>query len=213
MAVKWMVCGKLPIGPSRVGLKKYTNDSMRPPPEYIENWPVSWTYNIYNTGGSTLNSIVLTDNLLGTITCPGSTLAPGTSMECTATGMAIAGQYENLGTVVAQPPGGLPSVTDDDLSHYFGAEPNMTITATTAGLDGRIILVGQTAAITYLVKNTGNVPLGNITVTDTAGIAVTCLKNTLNSGEEMTCNSSIVVTAGEPSTANVTADPPRPIVV
>ncbi len=153
-------------------------------------------HTISTTGGSTLNSIVLTDNLLGTITCPGSTLAPGTSMECTATGMAIAGQYENLGTVVAQPPGGLPSVTDDDLSHYFGAEPNMTITATTAGLDGRIILVGQTAAITYLVKNTGNVPLGNITVTDTAGIAVTCLKNTLNSGEEMTCNSSIVVTAG-----------------
>lgn len=205
--------GKIIIGPvPGIVLKKYTNgtDADLPPGPYIKvNDPVTWRYEIFNTGGTSLDSINLTDNLLGTITCESNTLAPGASMTCTASGSAVEGQYENLGTVVAQPQGGLPTVTDEDYSHYFGADPKITITATTAGLDGRVILVGQTAAITYLVKNTGNVPLGSVSVTDTAGIPVSCPQPTLTPNEEITCTSSMLVTAGLVShTATVNANPP-----
>jgi hypothetical protein len=40
-------------------------------------------------------------------------------MVCTASGVAVAGQYENIGTATGSPPAGDP-VGDSDPSHYFG---------------------------------------------------------------------------------------------
>jgi hypothetical protein len=41
-----------------------------------------------------------------------------------ATGVAVAGQYANIGTTTGTPPTG-PNVTDDDPSHYFGQNPQL----------------------------------------------------------------------------------------
>jgi len=46
-------------------------------------------------------------------------LSPGESMTCTTVGTAVAGQYENVGTVTAYAPCG-ERVEDDDVSHYHG---------------------------------------------------------------------------------------------
>ena len=65
------------------------------------------------------------DDQVGVIPdCPVSQLGPQESMECTASGVAVAGQYENIGTANGSPPVGDP-VGDSDPSHYFGliAEP------------------------------------------------------------------------------------------
>jgi hypothetical protein len=43
---------------------------------------------------------------------------------------------------------------------------------------------------TYVVTNTGNVPLTNVTVTDDQGVAVSCPQNTLAVGEVMNCTAS-----------------------
>ncbi len=77
------------------------------------------------------------------------------------------GQYENVGTVAAQ--GG--AVSDSDASHYFGAQPAVTIEKFT-NLDpadvapGPVLAVGSTVNWFYRVTNTGNVPLFNWQVTD-----------------------------------------------
>ena len=39
-------------------------------------------------------------------------------MVCTASGTALAGQYANVDTVTANPPGGLAAVKDSDPSHW-----------------------------------------------------------------------------------------------
>lgn len=53
------------------------------------------------------------------MTCPATTLAVGASMTCTGTGVAIAGQYRNVGTVTGTSPSGAP-VTANDPDHYYG---------------------------------------------------------------------------------------------
>jgi hypothetical protein len=82
--------------------------------------PVQWTYAITNTGNITLTTVAVEDNQPGVIPdCPFDTLGPGEQGECTASGVAVAGQYENVGTATGSPPIGDP-VGGRDPSHYFG---------------------------------------------------------------------------------------------
>jgi len=83
--------------------------------------PVTWTYVVTNTGQETLNNIAVSDDILGAIACPQTTLAPAADMTCTANGVATSGQYANVGDVVGTPPAGAP-VTDSDPSHYLGVD-------------------------------------------------------------------------------------------
>jgi hypothetical protein len=86
---------------------------------------VTWTYTVTNTGTVQLTGLAVTDDELPSVTCPQTTLAPGASMTCTVSGVAVLGQYRNVGTVTGNwslpsnvPPSG--TVTDTDPSHYLG---------------------------------------------------------------------------------------------
>jgi hypothetical protein len=106
---------------ARVELVKSTNGenaNRAPGPEVAVGSTVTWEYVVRNTGGVELTNIVVQDDQLGAITCPQTTLAPSASMTCTATGLATAGQYMNLGTVTAASL--LGPASDTDPSHYFG---------------------------------------------------------------------------------------------
>lgn len=103
---------------------------------------VTWTYEVTNTGDTSLGSVTVTDDQLlpNDISCDGSVvgdgadgngdnviglLYPGETAICTASGVAAGGRYTNLATVVGTPMGstGLPvllDVTDDDPSNYYG---------------------------------------------------------------------------------------------
>ncbi|MFN8489795.1 MAG: SdrD B-like domain-containing protein [Caldilineaceae bacterium] len=115
-----------------IALKKYTNgmDADAPPGPQIQiGKPVIWSYVIENTGGVTLNHIVLTDDQLGTIAClegPIPDLAPQQKFICTVQGTATTvGQYTNIGTVRGNwvaPSGVQFEVSATDPSHYFGIE-------------------------------------------------------------------------------------------
>ncbi|HET9227162.1 MAG TPA: GEVED domain-containing protein [Thermoanaerobaculia bacterium] len=105
-------------------LQKSTNgqDADLPPgPVLAPGATVTWTYEVTNAGSDPFTGVTVTDNQGVTVTCPGTTLAPGESMTCTANGTAIAGQYSNLGTATALDPD-LNEVITTDLSHYFGQD-------------------------------------------------------------------------------------------
>lgn len=67
------------------------------------------------------NIQVTDDKEEGTIICPDDTLLPGEEMDCTLTGIAIAGQYHNVGTVTAKDLHG-NDFTQTDISHYYGKD-------------------------------------------------------------------------------------------
>ncbi len=132
--------------------------------------PVSWTYTVENTGDQSLSAISVTDPLVGSISCPVNALAAGESTTCTASGTAVAGQFNNTGSVTATAEFGA-SVNASDTSSYFGSAPAIAVSAETNGpgespSDGPYINTGDTVTWTYTVTNPGNVPLSSVTATD-----------------------------------------------
>lgn len=128
--------------------------------------PVTWSYAVTNTGNVTLTNVRVTDSKSGDIGIIAS-LAPHETKTLVKTGTAVKGDYSNTATVYGTPPAG-PDVTAADSSSYFGADPQISISKLTNGLDGPFIAAGSTVAWTYAVTNTGNVELTNILVTDSS---------------------------------------------
>jgi hypothetical protein len=188
---------------SGIDLEKHTNgqDADSPPgPVILAGAPVAWTYFVTNTGDVPLTNVTVTDGQGVVVTCPKTTLAAKEGMVCTATGVATAGQYENQGVVEAYQ--GSHKVEDIDLSHYLGVRVSIDLEKHTNGQDaddapGPEIPVGEVVAWTYVVTNTGDVPLTNVTVSDDQGVTVDCPKDTLAIDDSMSCSATGRAVAGQ----------------
>jgi len=109
-------------GTAAIDIEKYTNGEdadEAPGPFIFPGEPVEWEYLVKNIGNVDLTDVTVSDDQDVLVECPEEILQSGESMTCKAEGFAEAGQYENIGTVVALPPSG-PEVEDSDASHYFG---------------------------------------------------------------------------------------------
>ena len=116
------VCGAVPSENPGIDIEKATNGydaDVSPGPSIVEGDQVEWTYVVTNTGDVVLSNITVTDDQGVEADCPQSTLAPGGSMTCSASGAAVEGQYTNVGTATGVSPKGT-SVMDTDPSHYYG---------------------------------------------------------------------------------------------
>lgn len=114
------------VGPA-IKIEKSTNGEdadNAPGPTIVVGSPVTWQYVVTNTGTIPLTSVAVVDDRIGSVACPGTTLAVQQSITCTASGVATAGQYSNVGTVTASSASG--AVTASDTSHYFGQVPGTT---------------------------------------------------------------------------------------
>ena len=188
-----------------VDIEKFTNGQnadVPPGPILIAGDPVTWTYQVTNTGSRALVNIAVTDDQGVIVTCPQTTLDAGTSMTCTGNGTATVGQYANVGTVEAELPDS-SIASDSDPSHYFGqAELAITLEKSTNGVDadtapGPVLPVGGTVNWTYEVTNVSADTLIEIAVTDDQGVVVTCPGTDLDPGESMTCTGSGTVQPGQ----------------
>ncbi len=140
---------------------------------------VTWLYEVTNTGNLGFDDVAVTDDqgVFPTFQSGDNgdgVLDPGETWVFRATGIATAGQYRNLGTVVAKGPDDIQA-TDEDPSYYFGVVSSIDIEKSTNGQDadspqGPILVVGNPVTWTYNVTNTGNVDLGNVVVTDDQGV-------------------------------------------
>jgi hypothetical protein len=164
---------------------------------------VTWTYKVTNTGELPLTSVRVLDDHIGPVACPKSQLTVGESMTCAATGKAQAGQYGNLGTATGSY--GVLQVSDSEPSHYFGVAPAIDIEKATNGEDadvptGPVVKVGSTVTWTYVLTNTGNVPLTNVKVADDKGVVPVCpagWDRSLAVGQSVTCTATGKATAGQ----------------
>ncbi len=203
--------------PPGISLKKLTNndDCQTAPGKNIPvGSPVRWDFIVTNTGKVRLDSIQVTDDKEGAVSCPKASLQPGEAMTCAKTGVAKACQYSNVGTVTATSSGGTVS-SASDLSWYFGQTgPALQIKTYTNGQDANVasgpeIPAGNPVQWTYTVTNTGNVALRDVQVADDHLASVSCPKTKLQPGESMTCSASGVAVEGQYSnvgTATGTAD-------
>ena len=167
--------------------------------------PLQWTYVVTNTGDVLLTDIKVTDDSGMVPSCGKTSLHPGESMTCTASGTAASGQHRNLGAVAAKGPCG-DDAQDSDPANYNAGPPPLppaiTIKKYTNGYDadtatGPFIKVGDPVLWTYVVTNTGPVTLSDVKVTDDRGVAVSCPKTSLQKGEAMTCTGNGTATKGQ----------------
>lgn len=160
-------------------------------PVVLAGSPIAWTYLVTNLGKVRLLSVRVSDDHGAAVVCPRTSLGPGETMTCEATGVAAAGQFGNVATVTANATCG--PVSDSDPSHYFGeSEKNVQLRALTNGFDadfppGPTITVGSPVTWEYVVTNSGKFPLNGLAVSDDKGTSVSCPKAGLVAGESMTC--------------------------
>ena len=168
-------------------IQKLTNgeDANTPPgPTIRVGAPVTWTYLVRNTGRVTAANISVTDNVAGVTPVyvsgdanNNNILEQGETWLYRATGIAIAGQYSNTGTVRGVGPDG-DVVTAQDPSHYFGlARAEIQLVKTPSRT---VVNRGETVVYTYTVTNNGDVPLRQITLVDDKCSPVTFVRGDTN---------------------------------
>lgn len=160
---------------------------------------ITYGFVVTNTGNVTVTGLAVSDPKLGTVTCPKTTLLPGTSMTCTSITYTLkqadvdAGTFDNYARVDATPPSsvGGPFFADDSTSNAITRTPALELTKTAGqinDLDGNGQDAGDTITYSFAVKNTGNVTLDPVTVSDPTAGTVTCPAGPLAPGATVLCN-------------------------
>lgn len=170
---------------------------------------ITYAYVVTNTGNVTLHNVTVSDNRITGLTCTppqGSALAPGAVMHCTATHVITqadldAGIVPNTVNAAGRPPAGgeVTGKADDEVIGSVVPQLHITKTAHPPVYTRH----GQPITYTYVVTNTGNVILRNVTVTDTRWGPVDCPRTTLVPGESMTCTFTHAISAEDLSDGSI----------
>ena len=204
---------------------------------------VTYTFTVTNTGNVTLTSPVLTDSKLSEAqvascnaelaqaladnaeTAPAGTpygLAPHDSISCHATYTAtqqdiLNGTVTNAASVTATPPTGLEPPTPGTDTEIVNATPRPAFTLAKVPTPTQVNMAGQVVVYTFTARNTGNVPLTNVQVTDTriATAQPVCTMASLPVGGTASCTARYTVTQADIeasgtlyNVATATATPP-----
>lgn len=183
---------------------------------------IRYSFVVRNTGNRPLAGVAVSDTLpgLSAVVCPSATLAVGAAETCTATYTVTAadvraGRVVSIATARATGPTGAAAATapaDNTVTIPSGG----ALTLTKSALPTTFLLAGTVIRYSFLVTNTGRVPLSDITVNDPLpGLsAVSCPVTFLLPHHYMTCGASYVTTQADvargivDNIATVSGDPP-----
>ena len=168
---------------------------------------VNYSFLVTNTGNVTLTSVGVADPLVGlsAVACPGTVLAPAAAMSCTANYTVTQanlndGSISNTATASGAPPSGLPVTDTDTVSINVTAtqSPSITIAKSTSATS--YDAVGQILDYTITIRNTGDVTLSNVLVSDASaviGVCVPTMPTTMAPGDEIVCSAAHAVTQND----------------
>ncbi len=165
--------------------------------------PIDYTFTVRNAGNVTITNVVVADANVGPVACPATTLAPGDSTVCTATHITTQadlndGQVINVANVTGLAPGGkaLAPIPSNPVTVTAVQNPALTIVKSTPDTtSGRV--EGEIIRYTFVVTNTGNVPLNSILVGDPITDPIVCPRSALEPSESVTCTAGHVVTGAD----------------
>ncbi|HEX3823541.1 MAG TPA: hypothetical protein VHV79_03645 [Mycobacteriales bacterium] len=195
---------------------------------------VTYSFLLINTGNVTVAGATINEGAFGgsgtlsAINCPAgiSSMAPGAEVTCTATYAVTqpdvdAGSISNSATASGTDPlGATVTAPTSTATLTATASPSLTLTKTASPTT--VTAATQTVTYSYLIRNTGNVTLGEPTVNET-GFSGTGTLSALSCppaaasiapNAAVTCTATYVVTQDDmdagtlTNTATVTASPP-----
>jgi uncharacterized repeat protein (TIGR01451 family) len=154
---------------------------------------IQYSYYVQNTGNVTVSNVHVNDPTGGSVTCPQTTLAPGTSETCTEDSPYVvtqndldAGSVTDVATVTGMPPGThppgtgpTPIPTSPPSSVTIPGSPTPRVAVqklgtVTPSADQGSLKSGDKVAYSYVVTNTGNVDLTSVAVSDPTIGTVNC---------------------------------------
>ena len=172
---------------------------------------IHYSFLVTNSGNVTLKNISVTDvqavpagNLDAPPACPVTTLAPGASTTCTAAYTVTQadinnGSVKDSATAAGTPPTG-PTVVTSPSAVTVPATQSPQLTISKTPTDSSYSKAGDVIHYSFLVKNTGNVQLTNIVVTDTQTTPAlpldalpACPVTSLVPGQSVTCTGQYTV--------------------
>ncbi len=163
---------------------------------------VPYTFMVTNTGNVTLTAVAVTDPKLTGVTCLPTTLAPSAVATCSGSHLVTqaeldAGVVTNTATATGTPPSGTPlvPVTSNTVNVPVLQAPSLSVTKSTTA--SSVTIVGQTVPYTFTVRNTGNVTVTGVAVSDPNTTGVTCPTTSLAPGQQTLCTGSHTVTQGD----------------
>lgn len=176
---------------------------------------VSYTFHVTNTGNVTLKTLGVTESsfsgsgALSSITCPPDALAPGASADCTASYPVTqadlnAGSITNTAVATAKTPANA-TVTSAASSAVVGVDQvaNLVIVKSASPSAAATYNAGQLITYTYVVSNTGNIPVSGITVneqtfTGTGALsAISCPATSLDPATQFSCTATYELTQAD----------------
>lgn len=166
--------------------------------------PVNWTVVVTNTGDATLTNVTVTDP--GALDCgmPIGMLAPGVSRTLTCS-TTVNVDTTNVASVTATDPLGNQLLQSDD-AYVDVIAPALSITKS---VDKPVVLSGTDVTWTVMVRNSGDVDLTNVAVSDPDNTGCNATIDLLPAGQSygpITCTETI--TEGTTNTANVSGKDP-----
>lgn len=189
---------------------------------------ITYSFLVTNTGNVTLADVAVVEGAfsgageLSAVVCPASaaSLAPGASVTCTATYVvtqadADAGSITNAATATGTPPDENtppPVSPDDSVTIEIPASPGITVVKSADEAAQANIVRGQEITYSFLVTNTGNVTLADVSVVEGgfsgAGelSAIVCPEGaaTLVPGAQITCTATYTVVQADVDAGTVT---------
>ncbi|WP_418152373.1 hypothetical protein AB8615_10925 [Litorimonas sp. RW-G-Af-16] len=169
---------------------------------------LDYEFDVQNTGDITLSNIIITDDLIATVSCPMASLAPTQSMVCSAS-YAVkqtdidAGQVINNATAKASLPDGT-NLPDALGSATVSGTQSPALTVLKQAVETDFAQVGDVLNYTYLITNTGNVNVTNIAVADDRIPSLSCPSANLAPAANVTCTGTYTVTQEDINTGFVT---------
>ncbi|CUR54165.1 hypothetical protein NOCA2130005 [metagenome] len=161
---------------------------------------IDYEFELTNTGNVTLTDVNVSDPLVGGVTCPVTTLAPGEETVCAADAAYVitaadvdAGNVHNTATAQGTPPTGPPVVSPPDTTDTpTDQEPELTLDKRVASVtdvnDNGLTDAGDEIDYEFELTNTGNVTLTNVSVSDPLVGAVICPAVPLATGDSTVCH-------------------------
>ncbi len=179
-----------------------------PDSDLAEGDVVTYSYVVTNAGNVSLSALSVSDvhNGAGTLSAitPAtvSDLGVGQSTTFTATYTVTQADVDagtpitNTATLSATPARGtLPAATDDASAQTEGPSPALTITK--RALDNDFTAVNDVLSYEYVVANTGNVTVSDLSISDDKIASVSCPVTVLAPGETTTCTADYSVTQAD----------------
>ncbi|WP_370532080.1 beta strand repeat-containing protein, partial [Clavibacter sp. VKM Ac-2872] len=181
---------------------------------------IQYTFDVTNTGDVPLSNVSVTDAKAGTVTCPSGTLAPQATVTCSAaapytitTADQNAGAVNNTATASGTPPNSTTPVTSTPSTTSTPVTTpvqSLTLDKTATPSDAASFTVGRQITYSFLVTNTGNVALNDVSIDETSFTGsgtlsnATCPATTLAAGASTTCTATYTVTQADVDAGGVT---------